>query len=80
MKVFPAGFMTVMQIRLHAIFECSALCVSGVPRACAFLLQHRVDEFDYSKPTEGQTKASFDQHWRKHTISYVDHTTGKVSC
>jgi len=41
-------------------------------------LQNRVDELDYSKPLEGQTKKSFDQHWRKHTLVAVDPETGKV--
>uniref|UniRef100_A0A8C4DET8 succinate dehydrogenase n=1 Tax=Dicentrarchus labrax TaxID=13489 RepID=A0A8C4DET8_DICLA len=39
----------------------------------------RVDEFDYSKPLQGQEKKPFDQHWRKHTMSYVDPKTGKVT-
>jgi len=38
----------------------------------------RVDEYDYSKPVEGQTKVPYEQHFRKHTISYVDEATGKV--
>lgn len=41
-------------------------------------LQERVDEYDYSKPLQGQEKKPFDQHWRKHTLSYVDPKTGKV--
>merc|ERR1719461_2521331 len=40
--------------------------------------QERIDEYDYSQPTEGQTMKPFDQHWRKHTLSYQDHVTGKV--
>ncbi|XP_060103727.1 succinate dehydrogenase [ubiquinone] flavoprotein subunit, mitochondrial [Heteronotia binoei] len=39
----------------------------------------RIDEYDYSKPIEGQQKKPFEQHWRKHTLSYVDVGTGKVS-
>uniref|UniRef100_A0A7M4F8S7 succinate dehydrogenase n=1 Tax=Crocodylus porosus TaxID=8502 RepID=A0A7M4F8S7_CROPO len=39
----------------------------------------RVDEYDYSKPTQGQQKKTFEQHWRKHTLSYVDIKTGKVT-
>jgi succinate dehydrogenase (ubiquinone) flavoprotein subunit len=31
--------------------------------------QTRVDEYDYSKPLDGQVKKSMDQHWRKHTLS-----------
>ena len=29
----------------------------------------REDEYDYTKPIEGQTKKPFEQHWRKHTLS-----------
>uniref|UniRef100_A0A671DKD7 Succinate dehydrogenase [ubiquinone] flavoprotein subunit, mitochondrial n=1 Tax=Rhinolophus ferrumequinum TaxID=59479 RepID=A0A671DKD7_RHIFE len=39
----------------------------------------RVDEYDYSKPVQGQQRKPFEQHWRKHTLSYVDLRTGKVS-
>ncbi|KAM9851739.1 succinate dehydrogenase [ubiquinone] flavoprotein subunit, mitochondrial [Aulostomus maculatus] len=39
----------------------------------------RVDEYDYSKPVQGQEKKPYDQHWRKHTLSYVDPKTGKVT-
>lgn len=39
----------------------------------------RVDEYDYSKPLQGQVKKPFEQHWRKHTLSYVDPETGKVT-
>ncbi|KAI2653185.1 Succinate dehydrogenase [ubiquinone] flavoprotein subunit, mitochondrial [Labeo rohita] len=39
----------------------------------------RIDEYDYSKPLQGQVKKPFDQHWRKHTLSYVDPKTGKVT-
>uniref|UniRef100_A0A673LAE4 Succinate dehydrogenase [ubiquinone] flavoprotein subunit, mitochondrial n=1 Tax=Sinocyclocheilus rhinocerous TaxID=307959 RepID=A0A673LAE4_9TELE len=39
----------------------------------------RVDEYDYSKPLQGQVKKPFEQHWRKHTMSYVDPKTGKVT-
>ncbi|XP_030605646.1 succinate dehydrogenase [ubiquinone] flavoprotein subunit, mitochondrial [Archocentrus centrarchus] len=41
--------------------------------------KERVDEYDYSKPQQGQEKKPFDQHWRKHTLSYVDQKTGKVT-
>lgn len=40
--------------------------------------QERIDEYDYSKPIQGQQKKPFEQHWRKHTLSYVDIRTGKV--
>jgi len=39
----------------------------------------RIDEFDYSEPLEGQAKKSLDEHWRKHTMSEIDHETGKVT-
>lgn len=41
--------------------------------------QHRIDEYDYSKPLEGQTPKPLDQHWRKHTLTRMDPETGKVS-
>ena len=34
--------------------------------------QDRVDELNYGKPLEGQTKLEFEDHWRKHTMSSVD--------
>jgi len=34
----------------------------------------RIDEYDYSKPIEGQEKTPYDQHWRKHTLAYTDET------
>ena len=40
--------------------------------------QKRVDEFDYSKPVEGQTPVAFENHFRKHTLSGMDLKTGKV--
>jgi len=39
----------------------------------------RVDEYDYSKPLEGQTPKPVDQHWRKHTLTKMDIKTGKVN-
>ncbi|KAF4522749.1 hypothetical protein B566_EDAN009294 [Ephemera danica] len=39
----------------------------------------RVDELDYAKPLEGQTKKPMEQHWRKHTLSHIDEKTGKVT-
>ena len=41
--------------------------------------QRRVDEFDYSKPLEGQKELEFEKHWRKHTLSCVDINTGYVT-
>jgi len=39
----------------------------------------RLDEFDYTKPIENQERKPFDEHWRKHTLSYQDPNTGKVT-
>uniref|UniRef100_A0A8C5CF68 succinate dehydrogenase n=1 Tax=Gadus morhua TaxID=8049 RepID=A0A8C5CF68_GADMO len=39
----------------------------------------RMDEYDYTKPLQGQEKKPFEEHWRKHTLSYVDPKTGKVT-
>jgi succinate dehydrogenase (ubiquinone) flavoprotein subunit len=41
--------------------------------------QKRVDEFDYSKPLEGQKAVPFENHFRKHTLSDMDLKTGKVN-
>ncbi|XP_065220276.1 succinate dehydrogenase [ubiquinone] flavoprotein subunit, mitochondrial-like [Planococcus citri] len=38
----------------------------------------RIDEFDYSKPLEGQTRKPVEQHWRKHTLTLMDPKTGQV--
>jgi len=38
----------------------------------------RDDEFDYSKPLEGQTAKPMEEHWRKHTMSWSD-PSGKVT-
>ncbi|KAK9885187.1 hypothetical protein WA026_010694 [Henosepilachna vigintioctopunctata] len=38
----------------------------------------RLDEYDYSKPLEGQRRRSFDQHLRKHTLSKINLQTGEV--
>lgn len=38
----------------------------------------RVDEYDYSKPLEGQKKRPIDEHWRKHTLTRIDEKTGNV--
>lgn len=38
----------------------------------------RVDEFDYSKEIKGQQKKPFEQHWRKHTLSWMNPSTGEV--
>jgi len=41
--------------------------------------KERIDEYNYRKPLEGQTKTSIDQHWRKHTLSYQDPVSGEVT-
>lgn len=38
----------------------------------------RLDEYDYSKPLEGQKKKPIEEHWRKHTLTTIDHKTGDV--
>lgn len=38
----------------------------------------RIDEYDYSKPLEGQQKRPLSEHWRKHTLTWIDEKTGKV--
>ncbi|XP_063407838.1 succinate dehydrogenase [ubiquinone] flavoprotein subunit, mitochondrial-like [Mytilus trossulus] len=38
----------------------------------------RLDEYDYSKPVEGQKKKPFEEHWRKHTMVKTDVESGKT--
>uniref|UniRef100_H2PUJ3 succinate dehydrogenase n=1 Tax=Pongo abelii TaxID=9601 RepID=H2PUJ3_PONAB len=38
-----------------------------------------IDEYDHSKPIQGQQKKPFEEHWRKHTLSYMYVSTGKVT-
>lgn len=38
----------------------------------------RIDEYDYSKPLEGQTPKPMEQHWRKHTLTDINPATGDV--
>ncbi|VDN26516.1 unnamed protein product [Dibothriocephalus latus] len=40
--------------------------------------RQRIDEYDYSKPIEGQTKKPFSEHWRKHTLTTQNVETGAV--
>lgn len=40
---------------------------------------NRIDEYDYTKPLEGQTKKPIEQHWRKHTMITQDKYTGKTN-
>ena len=37
-----------------------------------------MDEIDYAKPAKGQVPLPMEKHWRKHTLSLIDPTTGKV--
>lgn len=39
----------------------------------------RIDEFDFSKPTTGQTPRSYEEHWRKHTLSWINANNGQVT-
>lgn len=38
-----------------------------------------MDEFDYSKPLEGQDRVPIENHFRKHTMSTIDVDTGVVT-
>lgn len=40
--------------------------------------QERIDEYDYSKPIEGQKKRKYSEHWRKHTLTWAQYD-GSVS-
>ncbi|KRY41208.1 Succinate dehydrogenase [ubiquinone] flavoprotein subunit, mitochondrial [Trichinella spiralis] len=40
--------------------------------------KQRIDEFDYSKPLDGQTKLPFEKHWRKHSMVWMDEVTGRT--
>jgi len=31
-----------------------------------------VDEYNYKESIENQIKVPFDNHWRKHTMSFID--------
>lgn len=39
----------------------------------------RSDEFDFSKPLEGQTRKPIEEHWRKHTLTWINKDTGDVN-
>lgn len=39
----------------------------------------RVDEFDYAKSIDKQSKKPLSEHFRKHTLSWVDPESGKVT-
>lgn len=38
----------------------------------------RIDEFDYSKPLDGQQRKSYEEHWRKHTLTWIADDQGSV--
>jgi len=38
----------------------------------------RLDEFDYTKPLDGQTKKPIEEHWRKHSMIWQNTETGEV--
>lgn len=59
-------------LKLFCIFQNLIICLY----VCDF--QDRVDEYDYSKDVQGQARKPIEQHWRKHTVSYVDEKSGKV--
>ena len=39
----------------------------------------RSDEFDYSKPLAGQQRKPIEEHWRKHTLTWINPDTGEVN-
>ncbi|KAL3274462.1 hypothetical protein HHI36_015849 [Cryptolaemus montrouzieri] len=39
---------------------------------------NRIDEYDYSKPLQGQKKKSFNEHFRKHSLTRLNFQTGEV--
>lgn len=39
----------------------------------------RIDEYDYSKPLDGQKPKPVEEHWRKHTLTDINPATGDVS-
>lgn len=43
------------------------------------IFQVRIDEFDFSKPLEGQERRPTHKHWRKHTLTKMDPKTGAVT-
>jgi hypothetical protein len=55
------------------------ICGWNVNTLKIFVAQERIDEYDYSKPIESQTKRPFEQHWRKHTLTSFNLKSGDVS-
>ncbi|EGI60152.1 Succinate dehydrogenase [ubiquinone] flavoprotein subunit, mitochondrial [Acromyrmex echinatior] len=46
--------------------EMSRLYTCELPDLC-----DRIDEYDYSKPLEGQKKRPYTEHWRKHSLTWA---------
>ncbi|VDK35287.1 unnamed protein product, partial [Anisakis simplex] len=55
----------------------AAFCNDSTEKQIAF--QKREDEYDYSKPLNGQKRRPFEQHWRKHTLTKQDPLTGQIT-
>lgn len=47
--------------------------IESIPLSPFYLLQ------DYAKPLEGQSKKPIEEHWRKHTLAWVDQKNGDVA-
>ena len=67
----------LIQKRIGGNFESFEMLVQLLIKESRFLMiiylyRDRIDEYDYSKPLEGQELVPFDDHWRKHTLVYTD--------
>ncbi|XP_067008015.1 succinate dehydrogenase [ubiquinone] flavoprotein subunit, mitochondrial [Anabrus simplex] len=40
--------------------------------------KERIDEYDYAQPLDGQKLREMPDHWRKHTLTWIDEKTGEV--
>jgi succinate dehydrogenase (ubiquinone) flavoprotein subunit len=61
------------------LFLLFLLLTCGTTQCLLFSLKERIDEYDFSKPLSDQKKKPFDKHFRKHSVTTVDHDTGNVS-
>lgn len=43
-----------------------------------YLMKSNFVAQDYAKPLEGQCKKPIEDHWRKHTLAWVDEKKGDV--